>query len=84
LSEIALPRIILPEDTEAKVRRAVRKGKKPGVVAVCFWCGHGYTKYSPELEDEHFAKVCLNAPETLKVQAVKRLGGVAIVASTLN
>ena len=70
-----MPRIILPDDTDAKVRRAVRKGKKPGVVAVCFWCGHGYTEYSHEIENEHFAKVCPNAPEKLKVDATKRLGG---------
>src|ERR1039457_151248 len=38
--EIAMPRINLPADAEAKIRRAVRKAKKRGIVAACFWCGH--------------------------------------------
>jgi hypothetical protein len=56
------------------VRRAVRTAKKRGVVAACFWCGYGYTKYTHEIENEHFANVCPNAPETLKVWARKMLG----------
>jgi hypothetical protein len=50
-----MPRILFPADTEAKIRRAVRKAKKPGIVAACFWCGHGYTEYTHEKENEHFA-----------------------------
>jgi deoxyribose-phosphate aldolase len=72
--EIAMPRINLPDDAEAKIRRAVRNAKKPGIVAVCLWCGHGYTKYNHEIiEDEHFANVCPNAPEPLKANAKRRL-----------
>jgi hypothetical protein len=52
--------------------------KKPGIVAVCFSCGYGYTEYSHEVQDEHFANVCPNAPEKLKVQAAKRLGQAAV------
>lgn len=68
-----MPRINLPPDAGAKILRAVRNAKKPGVVAACFWCGHGYTEYNHRLEDEHFANVCPNAPEELKASAKKRL-----------
>jgi hypothetical protein len=69
-----MPRTNFPSDTEAKLRRAVRKARKPGVAAACFWCGHGYAKYDHEMEDEHFAKGCPNAPERLRADALKRLG----------
>ena len=69
-----MPKLSLPDDAEAKIRRAVRKAKKPGMVAACFWCGHGYPKYNHKLENEHFANVCPNAPEPLKASAKKRLG----------
>lgn len=69
-----MPRINFPADAEAKLRRAVRNAKKPRMVAACFWCGHGYTKYTHEIEDEHFASVCPNAPAQLKADAKKRLG----------
>jgi hypothetical protein len=69
-----MPRINFPADAAAKIRRAVRKTKKRGVVAACLWCGHGYTEYNHELADEHFANVCPNAPEELKANAKKRLG----------
>jgi hypothetical protein len=69
-----MPRLHLPADAEANVRRAVRNAKKPGVVAACLWCGHGYSQYSHKLEDEHFANACPNAPEELRASAKKRLG----------
>jgi hypothetical protein len=69
-----MPRIQLPADAGAKIRRAVRNAKKPGIVAACLWCGFGYTEYTHELEDRHFAFVCPNAPEELKASAKKRLG----------
>jgi hypothetical protein len=69
-----MPRINLPDDAAAKVRRVSRKIKKPGVVAVCFWRGYGYAKYNHEIEDEHFARVCPDAPKILKANAKKRLG----------
>jgi hypothetical protein len=69
-----MARIKFPADAEAKLRRAVRNAKKPRMVAACFWCGHGYTEYTHEVEDEHFANVCPNAPGKLKADAKKRLG----------
>ena len=69
-----MPRIQLPTDAAAKLKRAVRNAKKPGMVAACLWCGHSYTKYNHEIEDEHFANVCPNAPEELRANAKKRLG----------
>jgi hypothetical protein len=69
-----MPRINFPADAGAKLRRAVRNAKKPGMVAACFWCGHGYTRYNHKIEDEHFASVCPNAPEELKANAKKRPG----------
>jgi hypothetical protein len=68
-----MPRINLPADAAAKLSRAVRNAKKPGIVAACFWCGYGYRRYDHQLEDEHFANVCPNAPEELKTSAKKRL-----------
>ena len=68
-----MPRISFPADAGAKLRRAVRNAKKPGVVAACLWCGHGYPKYNHEIENEHFARVCPNAPQELKANAKKRL-----------
>jgi hypothetical protein len=55
------------------LRRAVRNAKKPGIVAACFWCGHGYTQYDEQAVNEHLAKVCPNAPEELKAGATKTL-----------
>ncbi len=69
-----MPKLNLPADAEAKMRPASRKLKKPGTVAVCLWCGYGYPKYNHEIEDEHFANACPNAPEELKANAKKRLG----------
>ena len=66
-------KINLPADAGAKLRRAVRNAKKPGVVAACLWCGHGYPKYNHEIENEHFARVCPNAPQELKANAKMRL-----------
>jgi glyoxylase-like metal-dependent hydrolase (beta-lactamase superfamily II) len=68
-----MPRINFPADAAAKMRRAIRKAKKPGIVGSCFWCGHGYAEYTHEIEDEHFANMCPNAPEKLKADAKKRL-----------
>jgi len=66
-------KINLPADAGAKLRRAVRKAKKRGVVAACLWCGYGNQKYNHEIEDEHFANACPNAPKELKANAKKRL-----------
>jgi hypothetical protein len=40
---------------------------------VCFWCGHGYEKYSRKAEDEHFAYHCPDSPDELRESARKRL-----------
>jgi hypothetical protein len=67
-------KINFPADAAAKIRRAVRNAKKPCMVAACFWCGYGYTMYNHDIENEHFANVCPNAPRELKANAKKRLG----------
>jgi len=69
-----MPRINFPADAAAKLTRAVRNAKKPHMVAACFWCGHGYTTYNHDVENEHFAYSCSNAPEEIKASAKKRLG----------
>ena len=38
-------------------------------VSFCMHCTHSYTKYSPELEDHHFALHCPGAPAELKESA---------------
>jgi hypothetical protein len=39
----------------------------PGkVVGWCLHCDHVYANYTPELQDQHFANHCADAPETLK------------------
>ena len=68
-----MPRMNFPADAAAKLKRAVRNAKKPHMAAACFWCGHGYTEYTHELEDRHFANVCPNAPDELKASAKMRL-----------
>lgn len=68
-----MQKLNVPADAEAKLSRAVRKARKPGVVAACLWCGRGYTQYDHRLEDEHFANVCPNAPRELRENAKKRL-----------
>jgi hypothetical protein len=69
-----MAKLNLPNDADAKFSRAIRNAKKPGIVGACLWCGHGYPEYSREIENEHFANVCPNAPEQLKADAKKRLG----------
>ena len=43
-------------------------------VGYCVWCGHGYRKYTPKLEAEHFANYCPNAPQSIRDNAKRRLG----------
>jgi hypothetical protein len=63
--------IQFPPDTEAKLKRSIKQAARYG--AACFWCGHGYRKYSLQMEDEHFAYHCPNAPEKAKLEAMSRL-----------
>jgi hypothetical protein len=63
--------IQFPPDTEAKLKRSLKQAARYG--AACLWCGHGYREYSLQLEDEHFAYHCPNAPEKAKQDAVSRL-----------
>ena len=50
-----MPRIGLPKDSKYRATRALSNLKKPGVRAVCFWCGHPYRSgtYSRETESDH-------------------------------
>ena len=66
-----MPKLRLPDDFDEKSERALKQLKK--FAASCFWCGYGYKEYSSELEDEHFAYHCPDAPEELKENARKRL-----------
>jgi hypothetical protein len=56
-----MPRIRLPKDWKHRAARALSNLKKPGVGAVCFWCGHPYRRgeYSREAESAHL----LQCPE---------------------
>lgn len=69
-----MPRIRLPKDWKSRASRALGNLKKPGIGAVCFWCGHPYRsgEYSPETESEHLLR-CSEYPEegkrTLRNQA---------------
>ena len=42
-------------------------------VGWCFHCDHVYVKYNPELEAQHFAYHCPEAPHALKESARARL-----------
>ena len=66
-----MPRLKLPPDWEKKSKRALNQLEQ--YAATCFWCGYGYEEYSPELEDDHFAFHCADAPEELREGARKRL-----------
>jgi hypothetical protein len=67
--------ISFPEDTADKIKRAVEQGDS--YAAVCFWCGHGYDRYTRKIEAEHFAYHCPDAPQQLKDSARARLAGSA-------
>jgi hypothetical protein len=41
----------------------------------CLWCGYGYTEYSRQLEAEHFANNCPDAPEELRKNSRRHLSG---------
>jgi len=43
------------------------------VVGWCLWCGHGYVRYSQEIENRHFAHDCPGAPKKLKQASLARL-----------
>jgi hypothetical protein len=67
--------ITFPPDVDEKAERAFQRFET--YEAACLWCGHGYDKYSPKAEDEHFAFHCPDAPEELKDIARARLAGSA-------
>lgn len=62
--------IHFPPDIEERVERA---NSQPRCVAWCWWCGHGYGRYTHQLEDAHFAFHCPDAPEELKQNARRSL-----------
>ena len=43
------------------------------VVGWCLHCDHVYPNYTPELQDEHFAYHCPDAPKELQESAIQRL-----------
>lgn len=43
------------------------------VIGWCLHCDHVYAKYSPEIENRHFANHCPATPETLKEAARAKL-----------
>jgi hypothetical protein len=59
-----MPRIRLPKDSKYRATRALGNLKKPGIGAVCFWCGHPYRsgEYSRETESKHLLQ-CPEYPE---------------------
>jgi hypothetical protein len=59
-----MPRIRVPKDWKYRATRALSNLNKPGVAAVCFWCGHQYRsgEYSPETESDHLLQ-CHEFPQ---------------------
>jgi hypothetical protein len=68
--------IVFPTEMPEMLSRATDDSKK--YVGFCVWCGYGYEQYSSELEAEHFAYHCPDAPEQLKDNFRQRLGRRAI------
>jgi hypothetical protein len=68
-----MPRIRLPKDWKHRATRALSNLKKPGVGAVCFWCGHQYRsgEYSRETESAHLLQ-CPEYPQDAKRKMQKR------------
>jgi hypothetical protein len=66
-------RLHLPKDWKRRATRALSNLNRPGVAAVCFWCGHRYRRgeYSPETESAHLLQ-CAEYPQEAKVQLKKR------------
>lgn len=62
-----MTRISLPKDWKSRATRALRNLKRPGVAAVCFWCGHTYRigEYSPDAESAHLLQ-CPEYPQDAK------------------
>jgi hypothetical protein len=36
-----------------KLRRALRRASRRGFVGACVWCGHGYRRFSLQIESAH-------------------------------
>jgi hypothetical protein len=62
-----MSRIRLPKDWKHRATRALTNLIKPGVAAVCFWCGHQYRRgeYSPETQSAHLLQ-CSEYPQDAK------------------
>jgi hypothetical protein len=75
-------RIHIPKDWKRKATRALTNLNKPGVAAVCFWCGHQYRigEYCPETEDDHLSR-CSEYPKDgkLRIQKLKNTPNVGII-----
>ena len=69
-----MPRIRFPKDLKSRATRALGNLKKPGIGAVCFWCGHPYRigNYSPETES-NICSNALNIPKKVRERSEIRL-----------
>jgi hypothetical protein len=70
-----MPRILLPKDLKYRVTRALNNLNKPGVGAVCFWCGFQYRigEYTRETESDHLLQ-CPEFPQKGKQQNLETQG----------
>jgi hypothetical protein len=66
-------RLHIPKDWKRRATRACKNLNKPGITAVCFWCGHQYRigEYSPETETAHLLQ-CTEYPKEAKLKMKKR------------
>jgi len=66
-------RLHIPKDWKRRATRALSNLNRPGVAAVCFWCGHQYRRgdYNPDNESAHLLQ-CAEYPEEAKRKMKKR------------
>jgi hypothetical protein len=66
-------RVHIPKDWRRRASRALTNLNRPGVAAVCFWCGHQYRRgeYSPETETDHLLQ-CAEYPQDGKRRLQER------------
>jgi hypothetical protein len=75
-------RIHIPKDWKRRATRALSNLNRPGVAAVCFWCGHQYRigECCPETEDDHLLQFSEYPKEgKLRIQKRKNTPNVGII-----
>ena len=75
-------RIHIPKDWKRRATRALSNLNRPGVAAVCFWCGHQYRigECCPETEDDHLLQFSEYPKEgKLRIQKRKNAPNVGII-----